>query len=103
MLVRSILETTIKFHFESTNTPATGQLNESVKVLADAYGSEKATKQQINTIKSGNASKPGSVQWFNVVTHGVNQVVKDEEVREAWEVVSPVLRRLLVLPAKTSV
>jgi hypothetical protein len=98
MLLRSILETSIKFHFEGTPTPAVGELAPSVKVLDEAYGSSKPIRQQIGQIRSGTATVRGSVQWFNLVTHSADEVVKPEDVRQAWELLNPILRRLL-LPA----
>jgi hypothetical protein len=95
MLLRSVLETTIKFHSESTGTPATGELTSSVAVLDAAYGSEKPVKQQIKRIKSGDANVPGSIRWFNLVSHSADAVVTPALVREAYSLVDPVLRRLL--------
>jgi hypothetical protein len=95
MLLRSVLETTIKFHFEGTSTPATGELTPSVAVLAAAYGTDRPIKQQIGQIKSGTALVPGSVQWFNLVSHSADSVVTADHVRQAWKMVEPVLRRLL--------
>ena len=95
MLLRSVLETTIKFHFEATSTPATGELTPSVAVLAAAYGNDKPTKLQIGQIKSGTATVPGSVQWFNLISHSADAVVTTDQVRQAWKLVEPVLRRLL--------
>ena len=60
MLLRSILETTIKVHFENTNTPADGMLKPSVEILKAAYGTEKPIASMINKIQSGNEDKPRS-------------------------------------------
>lgn len=101
MMLRSILETTIKYHFESTTTPATGELKPSVAVLATAYGSDKPLKASIGKIQSGIATVPGSVQWFNLVCHSADTVVSAKDVREAFKVLEPVLRRLLRPPGAT--
>jgi len=95
MMLRSVLETTIKYHFESTATPAVGELKPSVGVLVGAYGSDKPLKASIGKIQSGNASTPGSVQWFNLVCHSADTVVTAKDVRDAFKVLEPVLRRLL--------
>lgn len=95
MLLRSILETTIKFHFEGTSTPATGELAASVGVLANAYGNERPVRSQIGQIRSAGADIQGSVQWFNLVSHSADFVVTADDLRAAWLLVSPVLRRLL--------
>ncbi|MGX5682337.1 hypothetical protein [Schumannella luteola] len=95
MMLRSILETTIKFHFEGTGTPAAGELKPSVLVLAKAYGSDKSLKASISKIQSGTAAVPGSVQWFNLVCHSADTVVSPKDVRDAFKLLEPVLRRLL--------
>lgn len=95
MLMRSVVETTIKFHFEGTPTPATGELRPSAEILANAYGQEKPIKAQIARLKSGGETIPGSIQWFNLVAHGVDSVVEKKAVHEAWTLVQPILRRLL--------
>lgn len=101
--MRSILETTIKFHFESSSTPAVGQLSDTFKQVANFYGKEKSIKSTIATIQSGNAHKHGSIQWFNLVTHSADASVSADDVRQAWRVVNPLLRRLLrPLPQETT-
>ena len=103
ILMRSILETTIKFHFESSSTPAVGQLSDTFKQVANFYGKEKSIKSTIATIQSGNAHKHGSIQWFNLVTHSADASVSADDVRQAWRVVNPLLRRLLrPLPQETT-
>lgn len=98
MLLRSVLETTIKYHFESTATPATGELKASFKVVLDAYGSERALRQPISAIFSGTAGTPGTIAWFNVVSHSADVLVKAQDVRDAYARLDPVLRRLLRPP-----
>lgn len=95
MLLRSVLETTIKFHFESTGTPATGQLNDTFKFVVAAYGKQKALQHSISRIQSGGTAVPGSVQWFNVASHSAELVVDAQQVRDAYSLLEPVLRRLL--------
>lgn len=103
ILMRSTLEATIKFHFESSSTHATGQLSEVFKQVANSYGREKSLKPIISTIQSGNANKHGSIQWFNLITHSADASVSADDVRQAWRIVNPLLRHLLrPLPQTTT-
>lgn len=95
MLLRSVLETTIKFHFEGTSTPATGALDDSFKLVVTAYGKQKALQHSIARIRNGGTTAPGSVQWFNVASHSAELVVDAQQVRDAYSLLEPVLRRLL--------
>jgi hypothetical protein len=95
MLLRSVLETTVKYHFESTSTPATGELKASFKVVVDTYGNAKDLRHAINMIYSGQGNLPGSIAWFNLVSHSADLVVKAQDVRDAYGRLEPVLRRLL--------
>lgn len=98
--LRTVLETTAKFHFESTDTPASGELTAVMGVVHAAYASEKPIKHQLNTIRNSPISTPGSVQWFNHAAHSTDPTgVSDRHVREAWELIVPVLRRLLRSPS----
>lgn len=97
--MRSVLEATIKVHFENSATPATGELNTVFKIVKDTYYKEKALRQSIDVIDSGGANRPGSIQWFNLITHSADALVCADDVRQAWSVVSPLIRRLL-LPRK---
>ena len=95
ILLRSILETTVKLHLESEDLSPSGALREVLKQLADAYPKDRALKTSLNPISSGNDQKPGSVQWFNLVAHSPDKPVSSGDVREAWKLVEPLLRRLL--------
>lgn len=95
ILMRSVLEATIKVHFEGSTTPVAGQLSDVFKQVASSYGQDKSLKSTIAAIQSGNAHKHGSIQWFNLVAHSADATVTAEEVRQAWKVVNPLLRRLL--------
>lgn len=98
ILMRSILESTIKVHFEVANPPATGELREVFKYVAQAYGQEKSLKATVNVIQSGNVHKHGSIQWFNLIAHSADASVTADDVRQAWKAVGPLLRRLLQAP-----
>ncbi len=95
ILIRSVLEATIKVHFEGSPTPATGQLSDVFKRVAQAYGQQKSLKSSIGAIQSGNAHKHGSIQWFNLIAHSADAPVSADDVRQAWKVVNPLLRLLL--------
>lgn len=100
MLLRAILESTIKFHFEGTPTPATGELNPCMSIVRAAYGQERsAAKAAINKISSADERTPGSVKWFNDVCHSADAVTTPTAVREAFSLIHPVLRLLLRPPA----
>ncbi|MGL4177537.1 MAG: hypothetical protein ACRCSN_15835 [Dermatophilaceae bacterium] len=95
LLLRSALETTIKFHFEGATTPASGELTAVMKVVSEAYGNDKALRNAINQIQSGGAEKPGSVQWHNLASHSADLVVKPQDVRDAYRLAENLLRHLL--------
>lgn len=96
ILMRSVLESTIKVHFEGTSTPVSGQLNDVFKQVVQAYGQDKSLRATINTIQTGNVQKHGSIQWFNLIAHSADASVDADDVRQAWKTVGPLLRRLLL-------
>lgn len=102
ILMRSVLEATIKVHFEGSPTPVSGELNAVFKQVALSYGHEKSLKSTIGAVQSGNAHKHGSIQWFNLIAHSADASVSAEDVRQAWKVVSPLLRHLLRPPAQSA-
>lgn len=95
MLLRSVLEATIKWHFAGTATPVSGMLGDVLPAVETAYGGQKAYKASINVMKSGAATKPGSLNWFNAASHNPDLAVRDEDVRQAYSLVQPVLIRLM--------
>lgn len=98
MLLRAILESTIKFHFEGTLTPATGELKACMQVVKVAYGKARPLQSAINKIDSADARTPGSVTWFNDIAHSADAVPTPEAVRQALQLLSPLLRHLLRPP-----
>lgn len=98
MLLRSVLECTIKFHYEASPSPVTGELSRLIPRIVKDYGHIKALKSSINTVNSGNGQTPGSIQWFNVVSHSADVVVQPNDVRIAWQLVNPLIRHLLRRP-----
>ncbi|TCM35138.1 hypothetical protein [Kribbella sp. VKM Ac-2568] len=95
MLLRAVLESTIKAHFESTSTPATGELKACMTVVKNVYAQERPIRNAIDKIYSGNARTPGTVSWFNDVTHSADAVVTADTVRQALKLLHPLLRHLL--------
>jgi hypothetical protein len=95
MLLRSVLESTIKWHFDGCTPPVSGMLNEVFPTAASRYGGQRALRDSINTIGSGGVGKPGSIRWFNAATHNPNIEVKADDVRSAYALIQPVLIRLL--------
>lgn len=70
-------------------------LGDVLPAVVTAYGNQKALRASINVMKSGAATKPGSLQWFNTAAHNPDLTVKHEDVREAYSLVQPVLIRLM--------
>ena len=99
ILMRSVLESTIKIHFEGSSTPVSGMLKEAFKQVELSYGKDKGLKATISTIQSGNVQKYGSIQWLNLIAHSADATVSADDVRQAWKVVNPLLRHLLRPPA----
>lgn len=95
ILLRSIVETTIKYYLDARGVSASGTLKQMLLALGKAEEKDKALKVCINQVDSGDSETPGSVAWFNVVTHSPDRAVFPEEVHKAWKRVEPLLRRLL--------
>ena len=95
MLMRAVLESTVKFHFEGTATPATGELKKCMAVVKQVHGSDRTIATAVDRIYSSNARTPGSVSWFNDIAHSADTVPTPDTVRQAWSLILPVLRRLL--------
>lgn len=102
MLLRAVLESTIKFHFEGTATPATGELKACMTLVQGEYGSLRPVMSAINKIASSDVKTPGSVNWFNDVTHSADAIPTPDTVRAALELLHPVLRHLLRPPGSGS-
>lgn len=95
MLLRSVLEATIKWHFDGSTPPVGGMLGDVFQKVVGTYGGQRALRDSINTIKSGSVTKPGSTNWFNAAAHNPNIEVKSGDVRSAYALIQPVLIRLL--------
>jgi hypothetical protein len=95
MLMRAVLESTVKSHFEGTATPATGELKRCMAVVKQVHGRDRTIATAVDKIYSSNARTPGSVSWFNDIAHSADAVPTPDTVRQAWSLILPVLRRLL--------
>jgi len=95
MLLRSVLEATIKWHFDGTANPVSGMLSQVFPTVVNTYAKQRSLKDSINAINSGSATKPGSINWFNAASHNPNLAVTPDDVRSAYSLVQPVLIRLM--------
>ena len=95
MLLRSVLEATIKWHYAGTTQPATGMLGDVFGQVVKSYGGQRSLKDSINAIRSGPTTKPGSINWFNAAAHNPDIAITPADVRSAYAMVQRVLIRLL--------
>lgn len=95
MYLRSLLETTIKYYFERTGSPVSGELSNVIKNVNEAFGNNKHLKSSIGLVRSGRADQPGSITWFNSIAHSADVVVRADAIHEAWGQLNPLLRHLL--------
>lgn len=99
MLMRSLVEASIKEHFGLGNgIEVTGTLGEvMVRVTSDyrANGQLAHAISTLNRSKREASTVPGSGQWFNLVSHSVNADVTGPQVHQAWKVVFPLVRFML--------
>ena len=95
MLMRSVLETTIKQRLETTVPKPIGELKNVFPAVQRLYAGDKSLMRAMNQIASGKVDKAGSITWFNHVVHDADCEITDMEVRAAWNLIVPVLRRLL--------
>lgn len=92
LLMRSVLETTIKYHFEVIGDPKSGELRTMFGFFADKYQNERSLRQKIGSIRSDSVSVPGSVAWFNGPAHDLNLAPSGEDVLAAWRLTSGLVR-----------
>lgn len=95
MLLRSVLEASIKWHFDGSIPPVSGMLSEVFPNVVGTYGRQRALRDSINTVSTGAVTKPGSIRWFNAAAHNPNLEVKADDVRSAYALIQPILIRLL--------
>lgn len=95
MVMRSVLESTIKWHYEASGDRAHGELKQVFTRVKDDYSRDKALKSAIGKVHSGNATQPGSITWFNGIVHDGDAAPSEADVRAAWDLINPLLRHLL--------
>lgn len=101
VLMRSLLELSIKTHFADRGVRVNWMLKESFKAVVETYGKEPAMKNGIAAINSGNQAAPGSISWFNAVAHDAAFAVRSEDVLAAWKKIQA-LCAWLIQPAPPS-
>lgn len=106
MLLRSVVESSVKHHYAVRGDHrVSGTLNDVVRRLADDYKKVvKSLDKQISLLQNGLSPRlrPGSGDWFNAVAHDPNTVVNDQQVREAWQELEPLVRFLIQPPASAT-
>ncbi|MGE3272954.1 MAG: hypothetical protein AB7P40_29740 [Chloroflexota bacterium] len=96
LMLRSVVETTAKEHYAQRGVNATGMLGGLARDhLAPDYRSLPALRTAIDRLRDGKDHQPGSVNWFNQVAHGAHHVVRAQDVRDAWQILTPLVRFLL--------
>lgn len=104
MVLRAVLEGTIKHYFGATGKgTVSGMLGEVLKQLANDEGSKGPFSGSLNDVRQGLATVPGSANWFNAVTHRGDATPDADEVRQAFNRVNPILRELLIRIADAAV
>lgn len=99
MVIRSVLEASIKEHFGLGNgIEVTGMLSQVMVRVTAEYQSNGQLAHAIatlNRVKNDASTVPGSGRWFNLVAHSVNTDVTGQQVHQAWRLVFPLVRFLL--------
>ena len=87
MLMRSVVEASIKWHFAERGTPVSGELGRVMNDVHKAYGSRRPLKNVIDLLRddSGKNVRPGSLRWFNMAAHDANHAMDAQSVRDAWQ------------------
>lgn len=99
MLMRSVVEASVKEHFGLGNgIEVTGMLSQVMVRVTAEYRTNGQLAHAIATLNRGKndaSTVPGSGRWFNLVAHSVNTDVTGQQVHQAWRVVFPLVRFLL--------
>lgn len=99
MLMRSLVEASIKEHFGLGNgIEVTGTLGDVMVRVTSEYRANGQLAHAISTLNRNRrdaSTVPGSGQWFNLVSHSVNVDVTGPQVHQAWRVVFPLVRFML--------
>lgn len=95
ILLRSVLEGTVKWHYEELGGDTKGALSKSFKNVYNDYGGNGLYRAVIDRCNSGKVSEPGSIKWFNTAVHSAYNPVSHTDAREAFDLVEPILRFLI--------
>lgn len=96
MLMRATLEGTVKLALTEEECGDRNQLQQLFTVVQRKSTSENwPCKANVNSIKSGNVERHGSIQWFNLIAHDFNHHPTPESVHQAWSLVYPVIENML--------
>lgn len=102
LLLRSILESSVKDHYAQRQLTVSGELGPVAQELRKTYGQKKAVNRQV-LLLSGQISRGdvASLEWFNTVSHNSSMKVDGPAVHHAWQEMMPLVRFLLI-PASTT-
>jgi hypothetical protein len=98
VLLRSLLELSIKHHFSVRGNPVSGTLKPVFQAVIAEYAKESALKNILNKINGGQEADPGSIRWFNAVGHDAGFSVRHEDVAAAWKQVQALVAWLVQPP-----
>jgi hypothetical protein len=105
MLLRSIVESSVKHHYTSQGIrTVSGMLGEIVPRLAKDYGRVRSLARSIQLLQNGISPKdrPGSTSWFNAASHDPVMVIDAQQLRDAWQELEPLVQFLLDPPAPSN-
>lgn len=88
ILMRSVVEASIKWHFATLGSPLSGELGPIMGEVEKAYyKSHRPLRNVIDLLRdnSGVNVRPGSLRWFNMATHDANHAMDAQAVRSAWQ------------------
>jgi len=106
MLLRSVIESSIKYHYARLGkNEVSGMLGQVVPRLATDYKKKyRALERPIDLLQNGISprSGPGSGDWFNQASHNPHMVIEAQQVRDAWQELESLVQFLLQPPAPST-
>lgn len=73
-----------------------GQLDDYFRVCClERFNSNRTLRSSLNKIASSNTQTPGTITWFNMALHNHEFTTTKDEIHEAWQLVSPIIRHLI--------
>jgi hypothetical protein len=99
MLLRSVIESSIKYHYACLgNNKVSGMLGQVVPQLATDYRKKlRSLERPIDLLQNAISprSGPGTGDWFNQASHNPHMAIEAQQVRDAWQELEPLVRFLL--------